>query len=162
MGCAQHAYLIVSDSCDPVDCSLPGSSVHGISEARILEWVAISFSRVSSWPRNQTQVSCIAGRFFTNWAMREVLSCLQFDNWDAILKSMMHLHEVEMKKFIFHLLLKNSENSRTPAQWSWCQVLCSLQIANVPPLPWLCLFSPKSCPEKSYLMTLWDLPNTSF
>ena len=52
-------------------CSPPGSSVHGILQARILEWVAISFSRGSSWPRNQTRVSCIAGRWFTNWAMRE-------------------------------------------------------------------------------------------
>ena len=59
------------DSCDPMDCSLPGSSVHGILQARIPEWVAISFSRGSSQPRNQTRVSCIAGRFFTNWAMRE-------------------------------------------------------------------------------------------
>ena len=46
--------------------SLPGFSVHGILQARILEWVAISFSRGSSQPRNQTQVSCIAGRFFTD------------------------------------------------------------------------------------------------
>ena len=58
--------------CDPVDCSLPGSSVRGIFQARILEWIAIPFSRVSSWPRDQTQVSCIAGRFFTVWATREV------------------------------------------------------------------------------------------
>ena len=43
--------------------SLPGSSVHGILQARILEWVAVSFSRVSSQPRNQTWVSCLAGRF---------------------------------------------------------------------------------------------------
>ena len=50
--------------CDPVDCSLPGSSVHGILQARILEWVAISFSRVSSQPRDQTQVSRIGGRRF--------------------------------------------------------------------------------------------------
>ena len=51
--------------CDPMDCSLPGSSVHGISQARILEWVAIPFSRGSSRPRDQTLVSCIAGRCFT-------------------------------------------------------------------------------------------------
>ena len=48
--------------CDPVDCSPPGSSVHGILQARILEWVAISFSRGSSQPRDQTHVSRIAGR----------------------------------------------------------------------------------------------------
>ena len=51
-----------------MDCSPPGSFVHGILQARILEWVAISFSRGSSWPRDRTQVSCTAGRFFTNWA----------------------------------------------------------------------------------------------
>ena len=50
---------------DPMDCRLPGSSVHGISPARILEWVAIPFSRGSSQPRDQTCISCIVGRFFT-------------------------------------------------------------------------------------------------
>ena len=50
--------------CDCVDCSLPGSSVHGISQARILEQVVISFSRGSSQPRDGTQVSCTASRFF--------------------------------------------------------------------------------------------------
>ena len=53
-----------------MDCSMPGSSVHAIFQKRILEWVAISFSRRSSWPRDQTQVSHIAGRFFTIWATR--------------------------------------------------------------------------------------------
>ena len=55
-----------------MDCSLPGSSVHGIFQARVLEWGAISFSRGSSWPRGQTRVSCIVGRCFTVWATREV------------------------------------------------------------------------------------------
>ena len=54
-----------------MDCSPPGTCVHGISQARILEWVAIPFSRGSSRPRDQTQVSCIAGRFFTIWATRK-------------------------------------------------------------------------------------------
>ena len=56
----------MSNSCDPTDCSLLGSSVHGILQARILEWVAVSFSGGSSPPRNWTQVSCIASRFFTD------------------------------------------------------------------------------------------------
>ena len=51
--------------CSPMDCSPSGSSVQGILQARIVEWVAISFSREYSWPRDQTQVSCIADRFFT-------------------------------------------------------------------------------------------------
>ena len=46
---------------------------HGILQARILEWVAFAFSRGSSQPRNQTRVSCIAGGFFTNWAIKEAL-----------------------------------------------------------------------------------------
>ena len=57
--------------CDPMDCSLPGSSVRGIFQARVLEWVAVSFSRRSSQPRDRTQVSRIAGRRFTIWATRE-------------------------------------------------------------------------------------------
>ena len=52
-----------------MDCSLPGSSIHGIFQARVLEWVTISFSRGSSWPQDQTWVSRIAGRHFTIWAM---------------------------------------------------------------------------------------------
>ena len=58
--------------CDPMDCSLLRSSVHGIFQAKVLEWVAISFSRGSSWPRDWTQVSHTVGRRFTVWATREV------------------------------------------------------------------------------------------
>ena len=57
--------------CDPMDCSPQGSSAYGILQARILEWVAISFSRESSGLRDQTRVSCITGRFFTVWATRK-------------------------------------------------------------------------------------------
>ena len=57
--------------CNLMDCSLPGFSIHGIFQARILEWVAISFSKRSSWPRDWTQVSCIVGRCFTVWAIRK-------------------------------------------------------------------------------------------
>ena len=65
-------FVLVNQSCptlrDSIDYSPPGSFVHGILQARILEWVAISFSRGSSWPRDCTQLSFIAGRFFTVWA----------------------------------------------------------------------------------------------
>ena len=64
--------------CDPMDSSLPDSSAHEILQARILEWLAISFSRGSSRPRGRTWVSCIAGRFFTIWATRESLSILAY------------------------------------------------------------------------------------
>ena len=69
-----HACL-AAQSCptlrNPRDCSPPGSSVHGIFQARTLKWVAIPFSKGSLQPRDQTQVSCIAGRYFTTWATRE-------------------------------------------------------------------------------------------
>ena len=61
--------------CDPMDCSLAGSSIHGIFQAIVLEWVAISFSRGSSWPRDGTQVSHIVDRCFTVWATSEVRCC---------------------------------------------------------------------------------------
>ena len=65
----------VAQSCptpsDSMDCSLPGSSIHGILQARILEQIAVPFSRGSSQPREWTWVSHTAGRFFTIWATRE-------------------------------------------------------------------------------------------
>ena len=57
--------------CDSMNCSLPSFSIHGLFQARVLEWTAISFSRGSSQPRDRTWVSCIAGRCFTVWATRE-------------------------------------------------------------------------------------------
>ena len=66
--------------CSSTDCSPSGSSIHGILQARILEWVAISLSRGSSRPRDWTQVSHVAGRFFTIWATKGNLEWLCFDN----------------------------------------------------------------------------------
>ena len=63
--------------CNPMDCSLPGSSVHGIFQAIVLEWIVISFSRGSSQPRDWTQVSLIVDRRFTVWATREVPRLIQ-------------------------------------------------------------------------------------
>ena len=69
------AKVLVAQSCptlcDPMDSNSPGSSVHGILQARILEWVAIPFSRGFSRLRHWTWVSCVAGRFFINWDNRE-------------------------------------------------------------------------------------------
>ena len=56
---------VVSNSYDPMDCSLPGSSVPGVSQARLLAWVAVCFSMGSSQPRDRTHISYIAGGFFT-------------------------------------------------------------------------------------------------
>ena len=72
--------------CDPMGCSLPCSSIHGIFQARVLEWAAFSFSRGSSWPRDRTWVSCIVGRCFTVWATREVSigPCSPWNLWRRI------------------------------------------------------------------------------
>ena len=77
-----HAQLCPT-LCDPMDCNPPGSSVHGILRARILQWVAMPSSRGSSQPRNRTQVSRIAGGFFTIWATREA----QYWDTDARLQA---------------------------------------------------------------------------
>ena len=68
--------------CDPMDSSPPGSFAHGILQARILEWVAMPFSRGSSQPSDWIQVSCIAGRFFTAWATRESLGIVTFNKYN--------------------------------------------------------------------------------
>ena len=89
--------------CDPMDYI-----VHGILQARILEWVAFPFSRASSQPRDQTLVSCIAGGFFTSWATREALvSCnslyceyLQFESTWFLLRSCSQ-PSFERSKFCF-------------------------------------------------------------
>ena len=65
-----HVWLF----CNPMDCSLPGSPVHGISQARILEWVAIFFSRESSWLRDRGCISCVGRWILYYWATREAKS----------------------------------------------------------------------------------------
>ena len=72
--------------CDPMDCSLPGPFIRGIFQARVLEWIAISFSRGSSRPGDRTQVSRIAGRRFPVWAVHSGF-------FDAVPCSAMKLHE---------------------------------------------------------------------
>ena len=78
-----HAQLLHSclTLCDLMDCGLPGSSVHGILYARILEWVAVHFSRRSSELREQTCISCIAGGFFTTEPPGKSLNILPSHNW---------------------------------------------------------------------------------
>ena len=77
-------HVLLAQSCPPlcdlVDCSLPGSSVHGILPVKMLSWVAISFSRGSSQPRDWTPVACIGSRFFAVWATREPSAWSQMAN----------------------------------------------------------------------------------
>ena len=87
--------------CDPVDCSPWGSSVHGILQERILEWVAIPFSRGSSSLRDRMRVSCIAGRFFTIGATREVLGQIK-TGASTLIPFICHLF---IYLYIYHLSL---------------------------------------------------------
>ena len=68
---AMCALSVIPTLYNSMDCSSPGSFVHGILQARILEWIAVPFSKGSSPPRDQTQLSCLAGRFFSIRATRE-------------------------------------------------------------------------------------------
>ena len=106
--------------CNPMNCSLPGSLVHEIVQARILEWVAMPSSRGSSQPRDWTQVSHIAGRFFTIWATREATlkkSMLQtfgdsvlwiYKEDGACLKGKILPHLTHLYVFILRLMFKAS------------------------------------------------------
>ena len=76
--CVRALIQLCLTVCDPMDCSLPSSSVHGILQAKILEWVAIPFSGESSQSKDRTQVSCIASEFFIVWATWK--DCLNKDN----------------------------------------------------------------------------------
>ena len=73
LSCNVSVTQLCQTLCNHMDCSPSGSSVHGILQARTLEWVAIPFSRGSSQPRDWNWLSCIAGRFFTIWVAKETL-----------------------------------------------------------------------------------------
>ena len=103
-----------------MDHSPPGSSVHGILQARILEWVAIPSSGGSSWPRDGTQISCIAGEFFTSWVTRQPLlllslllfSCQSVSNssWPLLLSNRYERYQPSVKGS-----LSNGTNERSRA-----------------------------------------------
>ena len=96
----------------PRNCSPPRSSIHGIFQARILEWVAISFSRGSSRPRDQTQVSHIAGRCFTILATREVQKKKNQDEVSEITSVM------QVKQ-----LWSIEESLSSDKEWTWTVLL---------------------------------------
>ena len=105
------AYMLVAQSCltlcDPMDCSLPGSSVHGILQTRLLQWVFIPFSRGSFRPRDWTWVSYIVGRFFTVWATRETLYTHTHTHTHPIVKlllgrkAMTNLDSIKKQRYYF-------------------------------------------------------------
>ena len=90
---------VVSNSLWPMDCT-----VHGILQARILEWVVVPFSRGSFQPRDWTQVSLIAGRFFTNWAIREAPGVLYGQVFNNRLKLLNNYQFFRFSSFLFVLL----------------------------------------------------------
>ena len=103
--------------CDPMDCSPPGSSVHGILQARVPEWGTIAFSRRSSRPRDGTWVSRIVGRCFTVWVTREV--CL----W------LTHSKIIKWKYHNNKLMLEKGENKKKWSTYIYsCMYLSTRQI----------------------------------
>ena len=90
--------------CDPMSCSLPGSSLHRILQARVLEWVAISFSRGSSRRRDQTQVSRILDRCFNLWATREASEKTEGEeSWNSVMPNTeeFSIYKKELRASIF-------------------------------------------------------------
>ena len=138
----EHVCLVTQScltSCDPIDCSPPGSSVHGTLQARILGWVVISFSRGSSQPRKWNLVSRTAGRFFTNWATGKpsmdgewecgLFVCLFYQIiWEIFIKVIQWptLEKDCFKNSVLFLLLKVVEEwaqtSSICSVWSWSEM----------------------------------------
>ena len=112
------------------DCTLPGSSAHGISQSRLLQWVVIPFSRGSSQSRDQTWVSCIAGWFFLPYIIHII--CLHYQN------KVPHIRW--FTRFVFSILDDISQRSRcwfclSSLSWvcKWLSIpLCSYDFASVP------------------------------
>ena len=112
---------------DSMNCNSPGSSVHGIFQARILEWVAISYSRGSSWPRNWTHISCTGRQILYHW-----------DTWEASHASM------EINKYIssYHLKKKKKDFYH----WSWCSQEASKWRPYISRSYFYCCSVTQSCP----------------
>ena len=118
---------VVPDSCDPIDCILPGSAVHGILQARMLEWVAIS-CYTSSWPRNWTWVSWIAGGLFTDWATKDA----GYIMWNARLdeaQAGIKIAGRNINNFRYAddtTLMAESEEDWRASWWKWKRILKKL------------------------------------
>ena len=111
--------------CDPRNCSPSNSSVHGIFQARILEWVAISSSRKSFWPRDQTQFSCVSciDRWVPyHWAMRETHLKIQFSSVQfscLVVSDSLQPHEPQHTRPSCPSLTPGVHPNSCPLSW-WC------------------------------------------
>ena len=102
--CQYCVLRLVAQSCltfrDPMNCSLPGFSVLGILQARVLEWLAMPSSRGSSQPRDWTQVSCFKGRIFISWATREAQNVTDFVFMISVIP-LFYIKENKLFKWIY-------------------------------------------------------------
>ena len=122
--------------CNPTDCSPPDFSVHGILQARILEWIAIPFSRGTSQPSDWTLVSCMVGRFFTVWATGKFLGAVQ-----ALIKAMgrtlIQLSCVSWVNLCKCLLIMSLALSAFPEDWGLQEQCKWYSIPRVLDTPWV-------------------------
>ena len=151
-----------------MDCSPPDSSVHGILQARILEWVAISSSRGSSQSRYQTQKSCIAGRFFSIWATRKFSQVgTKKERWAQVWVSFSPVecvHEEPAQKILNALPCWGWEQrGRRGACCLWSHIQW-LDRAQEEPSGWFCVLEDEggerqgwSWPVESHHMLLWSM-----
>ena len=107
-----------------MDCNQPGSFVHGIFQARILAWVAISSSRASSWPTDWTYVSCIASRFFSIWATREAPLTLNTNEIKHLKWRSISNHQKFCQKSVYcppesFVLYNQTEHKKNTGKWEW-------------------------------------------
>ena len=127
--------MLVNQLCltlwDPIECSPLGSSVHGILQARILEWVAIPFFRKSSWPKDVRWVSCIAGRCFITWATRKPYVTLGYPNRNihpTHLLSDREGFQFCMRPRAVKCSVAGSGCTNIPATWAiWISRLCDIR-----------------------------------
>ena len=142
-----------------MDCSLPGSSVHGIFQARILEWVAISFSRGSSQLRDRTRVSCIAGKRFTIWATREdslTLGSFKFCFLEQQINQMFQVNPQGSGNNLGHELetIRNSSKSffgLSLVEWYIVNLLKRRQIYS---LSWIVWYQPFSITQSKHFLKM--------
>ena len=133
--------------CNPMDDNLPGSSIHGILQARILEWVAVPFSRGSSRPRKRTGVSGVAGGFFTSWATRECLYVLDFH---VILSTILFLRCCSAEvPFLQVTRLHGWKRASTQSDsLAWELLLCHLLTSSLDSKPYVSSLNPRFIPCK--------------